>query len=460
MWLIPEIQRNVWADFSVNRLILAPLFIGLAVYLAYLIGNAHTGSSIAYVVALFFIYIIGIKNAAETVIDEVNAATWDFQRQTAVAPLNMTIGKLLGSTLYSWYVAFIGLFCYLFLSPPSDLSIRLQETLVLIVGGLSGQAIALLLSLLGLPLIHRQKTHKPFRYIIAGIVIAWAITALAFNALQHAQSQTHWYGWAFETTPFIFVSLALFLGWIFLGLWRTFRQELQVAQLPWAWFCFNVFCIGYFPGLVSFDLSKLFLKGATAQPNVRLEAFLSLSELAPYLTAFFIALALIYIALFADKISVLRYFKGMKRYLNHQNIKEYWVFLPWWPISFVLTLVIYGVILVTAPSIPDLSESFSLNAWMLTNIGFIMRDILIAHYCYFAPNAKNALLNFSLYLLILYLLLPGILGILKLTDLLPLLLPSFGSHNLLAAFGIFIQIAVMGYLCLIRWRKTLGQVRD
>ena len=81
----PEIQKSLWLDFSLQRLLLAPIGIGLAVYLGYL-TSAKNGGEIAYYLALFFIYVLGVKHASECVLEEVNNATWAIARGKARSP--------------------------------------------------------------------------------------------------------------------------------------------------------------------------------------------------------------------------------------------------------------------------------------------------------------------------------------------------------------------------------------
>ena len=41
--------------------------------------------------------------AADSVLDEVNDNTWDFQKLSALSPWSLAFGKLFGSTIYCWY---------------------------------------------------------------------------------------------------------------------------------------------------------------------------------------------------------------------------------------------------------------------------------------------------------------------------------------------------------------------
>ncbi len=103
MILNPELRRNIWLDFTYHRMLITPIVVILITYIFYVMGSLQTTSSITFYLACIFIFLWGTKRASETVIEEVCNNTWDFQRQSSLLPWTMTWGKLIGSTLYSWY---------------------------------------------------------------------------------------------------------------------------------------------------------------------------------------------------------------------------------------------------------------------------------------------------------------------------------------------------------------------
>ena len=111
----PEFRRNLWLEFSDQRLVAMPVIMGALFLLAFLFNgrelDQHTGmvASFTYIVLIF---LWGTRLAAESVLHEVNNRTWDLQRMSAIGAWQMAWGKLFGATAYAWYGAFICLGFY------------------------------------------------------------------------------------------------------------------------------------------------------------------------------------------------------------------------------------------------------------------------------------------------------------------------------------------------------------
>ncbi len=456
----PELKRNIWLDFTFHRVIILPIVTVLIVYLFYLIGGFKSSSSFAFFLACLLIFLPGTKNASEAVTDEVSKNTWDFQRQSSLSPWQMTWGKLIGSTLYNWYGAMICLAFYALgysneptlpfepgSAPPSHIA---KDILFLIAGGLFSQALALLLSLQSIPQMRREKFNRSFRYFIAGLFIGVMMTSYCFSTSKNPEATILWYTHSFQLSAFAFTSLLLFLGWSLVGLQRSFSKELQYQHIPWIWLLFNVFCIVYFSGLSPSentfpvqlsDLNFSILKDVKQQLTH-----------APLYVGFLIAQTLTYFALFTDTLSFIRYKYFITR-LQERNIIETLQQLPWWPISFVLMLVI-GIVVIIAQQQPgSLMENFSPAVFVITVLLFLVRDIALIHFFNFAQNPRNATGSAVLYLFILYLLLPLLLKALNMESLLPLLVPSWGENTVLAIISSCAQIGFIGYLALMRYKK-------
>lgn len=458
MFFNAELHRNIWLDFNYHRMMMAPIFIGLIVYITYLTSSQQSAAAIAFQLACFFIFLWGAKRSSETVIDEVNNSTWDFQRQSSISPWEMTWGKLFGSTLYSWYATAICLLLYVFLrtTPANhDLSSQFfapsltigQELLLLLLGGLFSQAMSLLLSIQVLPQIRREKTNKTFRYFLMGFIIGAFATNYCFKALKGVHQQISWHGYTFALGSFALTSLILFLGWAIIGLQRSFCKELQYQNIPWIWASFNIFCMIYFSGLTTFQDFQF--------ENLHFPDLNTIQQQlanAPLYTALFIAQLLTYFALFTEDLSFIRYkhfFSRVKERYTEESLQQ----LPWWTISFVLT-VIAGVWAIFKQQ-GVIFENFSPTIFILTSIFFLVRDIELIHYFNLGKNPKKALSTSILYLFLLYILLPLLFSALHLKNLLPLLLPSWGQNNLLAFIGITVQLAIFGILCQRRWQANL-----
>lgn len=447
----PELMRNCWLDFTLQRTILAPVILSTIVYIIYLTNGSP--SSIALFLAWCFIFIWGIKNASDAVIEEINDNTWDFQRQSALSPLSMMLGKLFGSTLFSWYCAFICFFYYfIFIENPNF--IHMKSTFIIIMGGLFGQALALLASLQVIPQVHRANTKQPaFHYFIFALLISFIATRSTL-LLQDKISDVHWFQFTFSSDIFTFVSLGIFTVWALLGLHRSFSAALQYQRLPLAWIAFSLFVLFYFAGLskIYFDFSKI----ASSLPS---SEFLDLPDLqlllnqTPTYTAFFIAQILLYSILVTETLNTVVYKKIVYR-MRASLYYEAFETLPLWPISFIFVLITGGVTLFQLSGLSQtFIESFSPSIFVISAIAFMIRDILLFHCLSFSTRVQRVVGAFILYLVLLYMLFPALLSALHVDYLNVIFLPSWGNHFALACAGILIQILLLVFICNRCWKN-------
>ncbi len=460
-----ELRKNIWLDFSTHRMILTPIIIGLIVYLSHLAGTTSFAATVAYYLACFFIFLWGTKNASEAVIEEVNQNTWDFQRQSPITPIEMSIGKLLGSTLFAWYGAFVCLALYLGLSLQtsspnasfSDLYANIfQHTniplrlFVLICGGLLTQTIALLLSLQIIPSSRHNKNIKSFRYFLLALIIGGLLTFNIFIFINLNINTVNWHNIEINLLYFALSSLTLFLAWGLIGLYRSFAKELQYPNTPWAWLVFNVFCLVYFSGLATlqkFDVSAL------SHFN-KVESLQSIYTSAPTYFALLIALILTYVASIIDNLSILQY-KKLWAGLKQNRPIEALASLPMWVISFAFVLIMGFVCLTKPLPTSELMPNFSSAILIITTCLFALRDICLLHYFNFKQSSR-ILSTFVLYLFMLYIIIPSVLSLMHIYSALPAFIPSYGQNTLLALGSLGIQI--MGILWLVKHKFKQSQI--
>jgi len=450
-----ELRKNIWLDFSPHRVFLTPIIIGLIVYLCYLASSAGVAATMAYALAFFFIYLWGTKNASETVIEEVNQNTWDFQRQSPITPLEMSIGKLLGSTLFAWYGGLICLMIYVVLSfqtsspntsfsTPDIILFRdpnmSPRIFILICGGLLTQTFALLLSLQIIPSSRHNKNIKSFRYFLLALIMGWQFSKSISTVANLNISHINWYTLQLDNLFFALCSLTIFLFWGLIGLYRSFAKELQYPNIPWAWFVFNIFCLVYFSGLTT-------LKGFDLRSLDNLDKIKDLKSIymsVPTYFAFFIALILTYIASIIDNLNILQY-KKLWAGLKESRPIEALTCLPMWVISFAFVLIM-GFICLTKPlPTSELMPSFSSGILVLTTCLFAFRDICLLHYFNFKQSSR-VLSTFALYLFILYIIIPGVFSLIQVQLALPAFVPSYGQNTALALSSLSIQILVLMWL--------------
>lgn len=441
MLLNPELRRYFWLDFTIQRMLLAPIIITLLIYIFHLMN--HSSSETAFYLACFFIFLWGIKNASETVIEEISDHTWDFQRQSSLLPVEMTLGKLFGSTLYSWYGAIISLIFYIALSN-APLTLIMRDVSILMMGGIFGQSIAILASLQVVPQIRYSHTRKTFRYFVVGLVLGGIATLITFKQ-QGSISDTRWFHISFASDRFALISLFLFTMWSIFGLYRAFRTELQYPQLPIGWLAFNFFCVIYFAGLTSF------LPSLIHKLSVDVPFFSILLRKSPLYTAFFIAQTLTYVCLVTEILHSVRYRKIIKRWktgLYLESIQK----IPLWIISFFIMLGIFAILACSFSSLSErFLEQFSPSILFSTLTLFTLRDILILHYFSFSKNTQRIVGAFTCYLFLLYFLIPSLLSLLALSKFNVIFLPSWGQDPFLAFTGIIVQLVVVTWLCYKRY---------
>ena len=451
MFSLPELRRNFWLDFTLQRSILTPIIFSLIVYISYLTNGkpSHTG----FHLACFFIFLWGIKNASETVIEEINNNTWDFQRQSSLSSLSMTIGKLLGSTLFAWYGAGISLLYYIifFSGNPAML---LRSILVLIGGGILGQSISLLASVQVVPQIRHEHGQKTFRYFLLGLFISAIATWVTFIE-QYSGASIHWFQYDFSAREFSLISLWLFALWSLIGLQRSFSRELQYQHTPIAWLGFNLFMMAYFAGLsnIYFDFSKITNNLPSTESLTLSDLELLLKKTATY-TAFFIAQLLIYIVLVTEVLDTVQYRKLILRFKAGFYLEAI-QFVPLWIISFILMIGAGCLTLFQLSGLSnEVTQSFSLNILITTLMLFTIRDILLFHYFCFSTNYKRVVGAFVIYLFLLYFLAPVLLSALHFGTLNVIFLPSWGNNRWLAFGSLFLQISFLTYLCISAWMKS------
>ena len=250
----PEFLRNVWLELTPRRMAIMAVLLGL-VFLAsessgQLTSPAAAGQTLFYLIVLLW----GTRNAALSVVGEIRERTWDSQRLSAIGPAAMTIGKLLGSTIYNWFGGAICL-AVIFISTVTskDASSAVLECFRLIALGALAQTASLLASLIAIR--RRQGAHSRldiFIYQIVGLAAAGAFQLVWGTANLPGGSQKletiAWWGAEYAARPFLLVSLAIFVGWMFVACYRQMRVELQTVNGPLVWLAFAVFVAVYAGG--------------------------------------------------------------------------------------------------------------------------------------------------------------------------------------------------------------------
>ena len=235
----PEFLRNLWLEATPFRLVLIAGILLLLFSATGAVPGIASTQSAALAAYWFFVVLWGTRSAALSVVGEIRERTWDSQKLSAIGPVEMVWGKLLGSTIHNW---FGGLICLPFIVLPmvqkQGVVAAVLYAVILVALGVFAQATALLSSLV---LIRRQTGNwrlDTFLCQVAGILAAFAYYTLWSSSDAYARSTggtVSWWGHDFNLGAFHLASLLLFCGWVLMGCWRAMRAELRFTNGPFVW---------------------------------------------------------------------------------------------------------------------------------------------------------------------------------------------------------------------------------
>lgn len=448
MRLNPELRRNLWLEFSAARLIGMPLTLGMLFFLSTGVGpsyhNHHT-ALISLAIGLYglLVGLWGGRNAADTVISEVNEGTWDFQRLSSLSPFSLALGKLLGSTCYAWYGGLMVWLVYVVASA-EDLSgyYLFCNAVLLLEAGLICHAAALFSSLQSMHGVRigrekiRSGTHHALG-VLTGLFFYTAISAspqtraLAYKAPARTP-EVVWYGATYEFSGFALCFGLVLLAWLMAGIHAQMKAHLQVRSGPWLWISFVLFMMFYMAGFGDNPLV-----GDTASR-------------VPLGVALMTGLFFFYSTAFMESWSGMSY----RRVLEAAQKKQYARMLslsPRWMVTLLIVLVTTALFIVG-----NIGEPM---VWLyaLAILCFSIRDVAILHYFRLAPNARRAMAATAFWLFMLYGLLPMLLNAMNLKGLaglfLPMTEPRYGEIPAgLVASGI-IQAGIVVVMTCRRWLR-------
>ncbi len=437
----PEYIRNVWLEFSAQRLIITPAVLAIVFFLVGRVGGESAIASVAFYLFLFFAYVWGTRAASDSLCEEINTKTWDWQRMSSLSPLSMMLGKLLGSTSFAWYGALLSLFVYMWFGTMFH-----GEIAILLLGALFAHTLAMLFSFEAVNFRLRQKMAS-FRFFVVGLLMAYVMTSQVYLLVKASNLFTiQWHGQSFTAYSFFLVSFLIFFAWAFIGLWRLVRLELQYRNIPWVWGVFTLYTMIYLSGFVT-PVNLQSMNVTEFQMDVDAFPFAQyFLENLRWFIAFYAAIVLTYVSVLFENVSALHYQRALTAFKASQWINAL-TRMPRWPVSFVLALMA-GMILALMPAKTDANNALFVLSFLL----FATRDILIVHYFSFGPKSYRAILASLFYFAVLYVLLPSLFSILHLPFMTYLFVPSIGEHVVASVLGPLIQVGIIGALVATRWK--------
>ena len=225
-----------------------------------------------------------------------------------------------------------------------------------------------------------------------------------------------WHGMTFDSDRFVLASLAVFLAWAVLAVYRLMQTELQVRQRPWAWAAFVLFLMVYLSGLPAAFRDQ---DGALVE-----------SLILRVMLAVWIAVGLAYVSYLIfekDPIAV----RGLRLALKRGDPRRALRLLPQWAIVTVITVLAALVLVVSMLLLGDTGAFGTIVFHMdlrlasvlatLGLLGFLLRDLAIVLFLNLRGGRPDAAA--LVYLLVLHLLVPGLMGALGLGEFVGLVSP-------------------------------------
>ncbi len=435
----PEFLRSLWLELSPHRLAAMPLVLFMIFGFVYASAGTRIDDNLSHTAMFLFVLIAviwGAKQAGESVLSEIQERTWDWQRMSGISPWTMAWGKLLGSTVFVWYG---GIFCLLAFAggaAQTKTVAWILETASLLVGvALLVQSLALYASLL----VIRQHRHGVSRRSSVLYLLALFAMLPFFGFTESNYYRTvHWYGLHFQLIDFLLLSLATFIFWAILGIYRLMRAELQFRNQPWTWLLFVAYVMAYVSGFGEAGLTGRMMIG------------------------YFIALGLtLLMALIEPKDPVA--WRGLFHALGHGAWRSSLEILPRWFLTLALAVVLAGGLLAVPPELPTWvpPKLLQFPGFILALLLFLIRDIGIVLYLGLAERAKRPEFAAVLYLLLLYSVVPGILLSTGLGDWTVAFWPRPDVAIGTSVFPVMAEAVIVLILVMQRWRgRFTGLTRE
>ncbi len=434
----PEFRRHVWLELTSQRLIATPMILGLILLIVWL-ANDKLGqlSSVSMTLFILMTVLWGAKLASDSLNNELVQGTWDSQRLSGMGAWQMTLGKLAGGPVFAWYG---GALCLGAFALTADWT---WPALRMLMGSLAAaitlHSLALLSSLLTWRKFPRTTATPRSRgtSIVMLLVLAPQIL-LTLGRTEHT-GEVLWYGWHISSANFMLACGVLAMAWALFGFYRVMREELAFRDPPSAWIAFLLFLFvfvgGWFYG------------------GIDLEIFQHLSPPAAHL-ATCIAMALVanYFLLFSERKDWVRMRRLVALWRDHQR-RRAWELTPKWLATFgvtsIATIVFCLTCLVTEPPMRGIAAVCTALAF----VAFLVRDGAIVLALNFARDQTRADAAAGIYLVVLYALLPGLLGALGLQALATMFWPPLVFDQ--PVWLVLIVLVTAGALdfAIRRWRR-------
>ena len=411
----PEFRRNLWIELTLPRMMLALFLPGVLILAAWVrperdLSFINNGS-----IFLFYVLAVvwGTRRAANSVGSEVRGRTWEGQVMSALSAWSMTWGKLVGGCILVWLASLVCLASsFAVEAQVFPLETALENVGLRLCNAFAAQAVALSSALIILrkstPGQSLNSTLSQSVGIIASIIfgIFFTPTTTQYDwAFDLAESQlpaavvVEWYGFNARDEAFRLISLAVFVGWTWLGANRLMRHVLQYSNFPWAWATFVLFMVAYVGG---------FFTG----PDTPIAAWLA--------AAFLVTAWLMYPAALSDVKDPIA-LGWLRRDMAAGRWRQAFQRMPAWMPTLLILIILAVAVSLTAPfsswttaDVDSIERFFAMLAagqWLSTSLMlaillFVIRDLGIIHMLAFSDAGRYSDVVAFLVLIVLYLVIP------------------------------------------------------
>lgn len=387
MFNAPEFKRQLWLELSPIKLLIALAIIAAVYFLNEKTGSSYSSTedtshtSIIGIVLISILY--GSYKSANSFHDEIRNNTWDFQKTSPLSATQLTLGKIFGSTLFTWIIS-AAIYIAFFNAPLSPTA----STINLILCIITAQATTFAIT------VYRESnkldntTGGTFLNTLIGAAFGINLLTISTVVLDKTSVNFTWYGITTSPDEFYRYLICYITAFALIAAIRNMRQQLQHEDAPYMWLAFLLSSSAIILGLQSnFDDApfQLHLYGT-------LGIVYAMMGGATYFT----------IVTDAGNKSKLLFFIHAIKTSNTQKILTYF---PKWAISLTLTFATYAAILLI-PTATNAEADVALKALISVSTLIIIRDCAVLLTIFTATNNKHSLFYVIGYILGIHVLLP------------------------------------------------------
>lgn len=445
-----EFQRNLWLEASSHRLVATPLILGTIFYLFSFNDNSNVAVFTWSIWILMIITCIwGANRTANSMVSEIQERTWTSQRLTPTKPWSMVWGKLLGSSIATWYASAFCLITFFIagiqIVPPTNKSALISQGLIpgafyLIGIGLVCQVLGFMIGIGATDERSSFGVRRAFCSNIVGAIVGIIGFAISFQRMK-PNAIINWHGISFAEFYFWLFSLYAYLVWSLIGLNAQMRKEFQMQNHPLVWVSFLAFIIFYITGFEFATATEI------------------LGEKGPSFTrwifSFFSILTLTYLTVFWEKTDgfVVRRLYSL---IKLGEIKKAILEIPRWVISTLVAWILgIGLLVAFGTEFSEWEKSLDFMGDITAVLFFAMRDFAIILFFRFSTKPHRATSIAILYLTILYGLLPLLMLSLGFEQFTPLFYPINDSNSAIPTiFPALLEALLIWTLAIVRWKRS------